>query len=276
MELETASLRCSSCGARCAPTRSFCKRCGSAVFVDEAAYSRLRQMPDLEHGGAQVGAAGTASGAESGSVPTPLRTPQGARRTPARRGRVQQAPAAGAAGTGCLGSLIRWAVFVGLAYYALNAFGLWPDVRSAANALLGGDSSELTRAIDRLRGIDGPTTETALDGEPPTSGAPESGLITPPRVTTRVAARYPSEAFARGIEGTVVLRVTVEPDGGVSSVEVIRSVDTQYGVDDAAVAAVRQWTFEPGRQGDERVRLATTVSVRFATAQASGTAPAAR
>ena len=272
MELETASLRCSSCGARCEPTRSFCKRCGSAVFVDETAYSRLRQMPDLEHGGSQVGA----SGASSGSGPVTVPIPQAVRRA-ARRGAVKQVPAAAAAGAGCLGSLIRWVVFVGVAYYALNALGLWPGLKGAADALLRGDQSGVTAFIDQLRGATGAATETAPDADPsPASGSPATGLITPPRVTTRVAARYPAEAFARGIQGTVVLRVTVEPDGAVSNIEVIRSVDTQYGIDNAAVTAVRGWTFEPGRQGDERVRLATTVSVRFATAQTPGSAPAAR
>ena len=271
MELETTTLRCSSCGARCEPTRSFCKRCGSAVFVDDAVYSRLRQMPDLEHGGSQVGAAGAASG----SGPVTLPVPQTIRRAAARRGRVQQAPAAAAANAGCLGSLIRWAVFVGIAYYALNAFGLWPGLRSAADGLLRGDQTELNGFIDRLRGLGEPTTGTSPGTvQAPASESPASPLITPPRVTSRVAARYPAEAFSRGIQGTVVLRVTVEPDGAVSNVDVIRSVDTQYGIDDAAVTAVRGWTFAPGRQGDERVRLATTVSVRFATAPAA--APAAR
>jgi len=198
-------------------------------------------------------------------------------RRAARRGAVTQAPAVAAAGAGCAGSLIRWAVFAGMAYYALNAFGLWPGLRSAADALLRGDQTELTTIVDRLRGLAGPTTETAPVAEPPpAAGAPDSGLITPPRVTGQIAARYPAEAFARGIQGTVVLRVTVEPDGEVSNIEVIRSVDTQYGVDEAAVAAVRGWTFEPGRQGEARVRLATTVSVRFSTQQPSAAAPSPR
>ncbi len=269
MELETATLRCSSCGARCEPTRSFCKRCGSAVFVDDAVYRRLSQMPDLEHSGSQ-GVSASVSG------PTTVAVPQAVRR-PARRGAVQQAPAAVVANAGCIGSLVRWAVFVGIAYYALNVFGLWPDVRNAANGLLSGDRTELSALVDRLRGLGGSSTGT-VDGaeQSPASEATGNGLITPPVVTNRVAARYPAEAFARGIQGTVVLRVTVEPDGAVSKVEVIRSVDTQYGVDDAAVAAVRGWTFAPGQQGDERVRLATTVSVRFATAPTPGPAPASR
>lgn len=91
-----------------------------------------------------------------------------------------------------------------------------------------------------------------------------------------MAARYPAEVFARGIQGTVVLRVTVEPDGAVSNIEVIRSGSSCIR-DRRRRRGGRAWLdLEPGRQGDERVRLATTVSVRFATAQAPGTAPAAR
>ncbi len=190
---------------------------------------------------------------------------------------MEQAPAAASAGTGWLGSLVRWAVFVGVAYYAINALGFWPGLRSTADGLLRGDLTELTGFVDRLRGLARTTLGTMPDdGQPEAASPAESGLITPPQVTRRVAARYPTEAFARGLQGTVVLRVTVEPDGAVSDVGVVRSVDRQYGIDDAAVLAVRGWTFEPGRRGDERVRLATSVSVRFATAQAPRAAPAAR
>ena len=271
MELETASLRCSSCGARCEPTRSFCKRCGSAVFVDEAVYSRLRQMPDLEHGGSQVGTVSTSD--QTATAPGPR-----AVRRAATRMAPRQVPAVAAAGAGCVGSLVRWAVFVGIAYYALNAFGLWPGLKQAADGLLRGDQSGVNAFVEQLRGgtFSTPDTGTAADSPAASPTSPDSALVTPPRVVNRVPARYPSEAFARGLQGTVVLRVTVEPDGAVSNVDVVRSVDTQYGIDDAAVAAVRGWTFEPGRQGDERVRLATTVSVRFATAQTPAAAPAAR
>ena len=268
MQLESGTLRCSSCGARCEPTRSFCRRCGSAVFVDDASYARLRQIPTLDRDSADPTRLADAA------KPVPQAVRRAVRRTRAQQPAV---PAAAAAGAGCVGSLVRWAVFVGIAYYALNAFGLWPDVRSGIGALVSGDRSGLAPIVERLRTLGGNTEAPSGDSGERATGIPaDTELVTPPRVTSRVAARYPAEAFARGIQGTVVLRVTVEPDGAVSDVEVIRSVDTQYGIDDAAVTAVRGWTFEPGRRGDERVRLATTVSVRFATAQTPARAPAPR
>lgn len=265
MQLETATLRCSACGARCEPTRSFCGRCGSAVFVDEVAYARLRRMPNLER-----------SGSESGAQSTLSARAQQLRRAGRRTGTsdAMQPARVVAQGAGCLGSLVRWVVFVGIAYYALTMLGLWPGVRQAADSLMNGRPLELAPVIERLRGLAG-LPESSPAGDVPAEGATplDEALIRPPRPTRQVPARYPAEAFARGLQGTVVLRVTVEPDGAVSEIEVIRSVDARYGIDDAAVAAVRQWTFEPGRRNETRAQLSTTVSVRFALPQ--GQAPAA-
>jgi len=53
--------------------------------------------------------------------------------------------------------------------------------------------------------------------------------------------------------------------GGVRNGDALRSGDTRYGVDDAAGTAVRGWTFEPGRRGDERVELTATEFALLAT-----------
>ncbi|HMY59708.1 MAG TPA: energy transducer TonB, partial [Pseudomonadota bacterium] len=49
---------------------------------------------------------------------------------------------------------------------------------------------------------------------------------------------YPEEARAKGIEGNVILRVSVTESGKVHDVKVIKGLG--YGLDEAAVAAIRK------------------------------------
>ncbi len=88
--------------------------------------------------------------------------------------------------------------------------------------------------------------------------------------------RYPAAARRLKLEGTTVLRVRVSPEGRPTSV----AVETSSGVellDDAAVEAVRQWSFVPARQGDAAIAAEVNVPVRFRLtggASATGEGPA--
>jgi protein TonB len=54
---------------------------------------------------------------------------------------------------------------------------------------------------------------------------------------------YTTEARASGVEGRLVLRITVAADGSVEKVDVVKSVDA--ALDAAAIAIVKGWTFKP-------------------------------
>jgi protein TonB len=54
---------------------------------------------------------------------------------------------------------------------------------------------------------------------------------------------YTQEARAAGVEGRLVLKITVGADGAVREVEVVSAVDPQ--LDAAAIAAVKTWVFKP-------------------------------
>lgn len=73
---------------------------------------------------------------------------------------------------------------------------------------------------------------------------------------------YPAEAIARGIEGTVVLRLTIDEQGRVIEVEVARSSGHAI-LDEAAVAAVRSWRGRPARRGGRAVRVRQLLPIRF-------------
>jgi protein TonB len=73
---------------------------------------------------------------------------------------------------------------------------------------------------------------------------------------------YPRMARRRGYEGTVLMEVLVSRKGRVEMVRLLES--SGYDVlDREAVAAVKQWVFEPARQGEEKVDMWVKVPVRF-------------
>jgi protein TonB len=63
------------------------------------------------------------------------------------------------------------------------------------------------------------------------------------------APQYPSLAQRRGWEGTVLLRVHVLASGKPGEIQVQKSSGRQQ-LDDAALDAVKRWSFVPAKQGD--------------------------
>jgi protein TonB len=76
------------------------------------------------------------------------------------------------------------------------------------------------------------------------------------------APAYPAAARRRRVEGTVLLEVTVGVDGRAREVRVNRSSGAD-DLDEAAMAAVRGWTFVPATRAGERIEGAVEVPVRF-------------
>lgn len=73
---------------------------------------------------------------------------------------------------------------------------------------------------------------------------------------------YPEIAMRRGWEGQVLLRVRVSPDGRPTSISVATTSGRDI-LDQAAIDAVRGWTFVPARRGNEAVAGWVNVPVVF-------------
>lgn len=86
-----------------------------------------------------------------------------------------------------------------------------------------------------------------------------------PKVRFNPPPEYPASALRAGIEGRVVVRVELTRDGRVASATVHASSGHE-ALDEAALAAVRRWRFEPISEGPARSTGARTVAVpvRFA------------
>jgi TonB family protein len=76
----------------------------------------------------------------------------------------------------------------------------------------------------------------------------------------RVEPEYPEEARQQQIQGLVVLDVRIRRDGDVQSVNLVSG---QRLLADAAIAAVKQWRFNPRRVHGQPVEMQTTVTLNF-------------
>lgn len=83
-----------------------------------------------------------------------------------------------------------------------------------------------------------------------------------PLYRTNPEPRYPRMARKRGYQGTVLLSVHVNKEGGVDDLWLFESCGYKI-LDNAAIKAVKDWTFEPGRQGNEPVDMWVEVPVVF-------------
>ena len=92
--------------------------------------------------------------------------------------------------------------------------------------------------------------------------APGNG-VTSPSVLKEVKPTYTSEAMRAKIQGDVDLEVIVGVNGTVTDVRVTKSLDKTYGLDQAAIAAARQWLFRPGQRNGEPVATRVTLQLSF-------------
>ena len=94
----------------------------------------------------------------------------------------------------------------------------------------------------------------------PSSSSPEEKVSV--GVLRSVRPIYPLIAKKSGWEGTVRVRVTVETNGRASKVDVSRSSGHKV-LDDAAVKAVKRWSFRPARDGNIPIRSVVVIPLGF-------------
>ncbi len=84
---------------------------------------------------------------------------------------------------------------------------------------------------------------------------------TAPVLIFKKEAEYSEEARKAKYQGTVVLNVTVNEDGTVGNVKVLRSLG--LGLDEKAIEAVQHWKFKPGTTNGVPAAMQTAVTVNF-------------
>jgi protein TonB len=90
----------------------------------------------------------------------------------------------------------------------------------------------------------------------------EAAVDVPPRPLARQAPPYPPRARAKGLEGAVTLNLLVGANGEVLDVRVLDA--SPPGVfEDAAVATVRSWRFQPALYRGQQVKVWARQVLRF-------------
>ncbi|MGE0449105.1 MAG: energy transducer TonB [Vicinamibacterales bacterium] len=87
--------------------------------------------------------------------------------------------------------------------------------------------------------------------------------VTLPRIVREVKPAYTSDAMRAKVQGTVLLQCVVRPDGSVTDIKVLRSLDAVFGLDQEAIKAARQWRFAPGTRMGQAVPVQITIELTF-------------
>jgi len=112
-----------------------------------------------------------------------------------------------------------------------------------------------------------PSTQTGSSEAPiiamknPSSSGKEV-LLVQPKYAENPKPHYPKEARKKGCQGEVVLRVEVLSNGLVGKIEVKSSSGYEV-LDHSALATVKQWKFNPAREGENAVPLWVNIPIRF-------------
>ena len=131
---------CVACGKGCDPNRSFCRNCGSSVFIDQAG----APQPVSTVAAASV----SQPWASSPSVSQPSRQTYTARQGPrARSPRAVRPPPTAPAAVGAIAGLIRLIILGVVVWYAGSALLAVPEIRALKDALRRGDPAEVTSAV---------------------------------------------------------------------------------------------------------------------------------
>lgn len=117
------------------------------------------------------------------------------------------------------------------------------------------------QVVQRWRRVPDPVKEPVVK---PPGPRPEFGeyvyVEELPEAVTKVPPVYPANAREAGVAGTVMVQVLVLEDGSVGDVRVVGSIPM---LDEAAIAAARQWRFKPALSAGRPVSVWVAVPIRF-------------
>ena len=87
--------------------------------------------------------------------------------------------------------------------------------------------------------------------------------VTRPIVINDPKPKYTADAMRAKIQGTVVMSAVVLPDGSVTDVQIVRSLDQSFGLDQEASRTAKTWRFRPGTLKGEPVAVRIQIELDF-------------
>jgi periplasmic protein TonB len=91
---------------------------------------------------------------------------------------------------------------------------------------------------------------------------PGNGVISP-EIVHEEKPQYTSEAMRAKVQGIVEVEAIVMPDGSVGQVQIVRSLDDRFGLDQKAIEAVKRWRFRPGTRMGKAVPVLVNIELTF-------------
>ena len=91
---------------------------------------------------------------------------------------------------------------------------------------------------------------------------PGNGVISP-EIVHEEKPQYTSEAMRMKVQGIVEVEAIVLPDGTVGPVQIVRSLDDRFGLDQKAIEAVKRWRFRPGTRMGKPVPVLVNIELTF-------------
>jgi TonB family protein len=87
------------------------------------------------------------------------------------------------------------------------------------------------------------------------------GTVSAPSPLRKIDPKYPQDLIQEHVQGEVILYAVIRADGGVDSIQLVRSLDKQ--LDANAIQAFSQWKFHPATKDDQPVEIEAIVHIPF-------------
>jgi len=137
---------------------------------------------------------------------------------------------------------------------------------TSVGAISAGDASSNSRGSGTGSGV-GPGTGSGLG--PGSGGGTGGGVfnvgngVTSPVPVFSPDPKYTAEAMRAKVQGLVVVSAVVMPDGSVTDIRIMRSLDQSFGLDEEAKRTAAQWRFRPGMRQGEPVAVRIQIELEF-------------
>jgi TonB family protein len=99
-----------------------------------------------------------------------------------------------------------------------------------------------------------------------TGVAPPAGMAAPTVLQSKIV-QYTDDARTHGIEGTVTIEALVDENGQIKSARILKKLG--HGLDEAALAAVKEWVLSPGTRNGLPVSVGAQIDVAFSLRSAN-------
>jgi protein TonB len=86
-------------------------------------------------------------------------------------------------------------------------------------------------------------------------------LVIPPKLASHPPALYTDEARRRGVEGSIIVQAQFDEYGSATVLKMIKELG--YGLNEAALEALKGWRFSPGLRNGLSVTTVAEIEVPF-------------